>query len=50
MALVLLPLLLAPACGRNGYDCSQEEYDRFEQKHAEEGMTSEVEECGDRFE
>ena len=50
MALVLSPLLLALACGRNGYDCSQEEYDRFEQKHAEEGMTREAEECGDRFE
>ena len=50
MALVLSPLLLALASGRNGYDCSQEEYDRFEQKHAEEGMTSEAEECGDRFE
>ncbi len=44
MALVLLPLLLTPACGRNARDCSQEEYDRFEQKHAEEGMTSEAEE------
>ena len=44
MALVLSPLLSAHACGGNGYDCSQEEYDCFEQKHAEEGMTSEAEE------
>ena len=52
--LVSLSLLLILACGGSGYDCSQEEYDRYERIYAAEGMTDEVskwiEECGSRFE
>lgn len=52
--LVALSLLLILACGGSDYDCSQEEYDRYERIHAAEGMTEEVskwiEECGSRFE
>ncbi len=50
--LVGLSLLLGFACG-GGYDCSQEEYARFEQIYENEGLTAEVEEwieeCGSRF-
>lgn len=52
--LVALSLLFALACGGSDYDCSQEEYDRYERIHAAEGMTEEVrewiDECGSRFE
>ena len=52
--LVVLSLLLFLACGGSDYDCSQEEYDRYERIHAAEGMTEEVSnwiaECGSRFE
>lgn len=54
LTLVALSLFLALACGGNGYDCSEEEYDRFETIFYDDGMTSEVEEwveeCGNRFE
>ncbi len=52
--LIALSLTLALACGGSEYDCSQEEYDRYESIHAVEGMTEEVskwiDECGSRFE
>ena len=52
--LVALSMLLILACGGSGYDCSQEEYDRYERIYDAEGMTDEVsqwiEECGSRFE
>lgn len=50
--LLVLPLLLSLSCGDDDR-CSQEEYDRFAEKHTTEGLTPEVEEwieeCGDRF-
>jgi thiamine pyrophosphokinase len=50
--LLVLPLLLSLSCG-DGDTCSEEEYDRFAEKHATEGLTPEVEEwieeCADKF-
>ena len=52
--LVALSLLLLLSCGGSGYDCSQEEYDRYERIYDAEGLTEEVSkwiaECGSRFE